>query len=159
VEARRNSNDSLARLLRTVEPVLADGLSPCQVSITTTQIFLVIDKEFFELVMKSLIDGLDDYTVDERGDVGSWVRISSIKALGDITPLIIRSPLNGWVTRDLYGQIWAGLLKQGAERLDNVRAEVERQLLQLLQLVESTKHDTRWVPPGYELMKKLFMTE
>jgi hypothetical protein len=109
--------------------------------------------------MKSLVDGLDDYTVDERGDVGSWVRISSIKALGGITQLVMRSPLSDWVPRDLYLQIWAGLLKQGAERLDNVRAEVERQLLQLLRLVESTKHDTRWVPPGYELMKKLFMTE
>jgi hypothetical protein len=142
-----------------VEPVLADGSSPCRVSINTTQIFLVINKGNFERVMKSLVDGLDDYTVDERGDVGSWVRISSIKALGGSTQLIMRSPLNDWVPRDLYLQIWAGLLKQGAERLDNVRTEVERQLLQLLRLVESMKHDTRWAPPGYELMKKLFMTE
>jgi len=159
VEARRNSNDSLARLLRTIEPVLADGLSPYQISMTTTEIFSVIDKEMFQRVMKSLVDGLDDYTVDERGDVGSWVRISSIKALGSITQLVMRSPLNDWLPRDLYLETWAGLLKQGAERLDNVRAEVGRQILQLLLLVQSREHDTRWVPQGYELMKKLFMEE
>jgi len=145
--------------MTTVGPVLSDGLFRNSSVLVTAKIFLVLDKEEFQMVVRSLIEGLDDYTIDQRGDVGSWVRISSIRALGGITGFIIPSVLHQWLPQDLYLQIWAGLLKQGAERLDNVRAEVERQLLKLLQLVDSLGADNSWIPRGYELLKKLFMTE
>lgn len=34
------------------------------------------------LVVNALYVGLEDYTTDQRGDVGSWLRVSCCKALG-----------------------------------------------------------------------------
>ena len=36
-------------------------------------------------VMPSLFQALDDYSVDNRGDVGSWVREAAMEGLGECT--------------------------------------------------------------------------
>lgn len=150
VEARRNANLSLARLLQTIKPVLVD----------------VLDESYFQLVLKTLLDGLEDYSVDERGDVGSWVRISSLQGLSSSVELILRSDIrnpNDWLPQELYLGIWAGMLKQGAERLDNVRAEVGKGVVQLLEAstlkANGNVSGSRWIPCGYDLLRQLFMVE
>ena len=112
------------------------------------------------------MDGLEDYTVDERGDVGSWVRIACVKGLGDMTLLLLKAKLEDpwrWLPVEEYVQMWAALLKQGAERLDNVRAEVGKLIVKLLNAVDTTSSeddcDSGWIPEGFDLMKRLFITE
>lgn len=106
-------------------------------------------------IFDSFLAGLDDYTIDERGDVGSWVRISCINGLGSIVELLVKSGLqNDWLPLDTYHNIWASLLKQGAERLDNVRVEVGAQIKDLLAINSSTLS-----PDGASLLQKLFGTQ
>ncbi|KIM25833.1 hypothetical protein M408DRAFT_73897 [Serendipita vermifera MAFF 305830] len=121
---------------------------------------------YFQLVLKTLLDGLEDYSVDERGDVGSWVRISSLQGLSSSVELILRSDIrnpNDWLPQELYLGIWAGMLKQGAERLDNVRAEVGKGVVQLLEAstlkANGNVSGSRWIPCGYDLLRQLFMVE
>ncbi|KAG8833480.1 hypothetical protein FRC17_010655, partial [Serendipita sp. 399] len=147
VEARRNAYNSMARLLQTLQPI----------------IFEELESGLFRNILNSFVDGLDDYEVDERGDVGSWVRIACIKGLSSITQLILTSQdprRYDWLPADLYRQIWAELVKQGAERLDNVRAEVGRQIIQLFRLVKTLpSSDSAWIPEGIQTMETLFIAE
>ena len=91
--------------------------------------------------------GLEDYTVNERGDVGSWVRSASIQGLCSIIETFIistRSPEPIWamnyvtfsqyVPLDTYHKAIGMILKQGVERLDNVRQCVGRLFPLLLAL-------------------------
>lgn len=148
VEARRNAYDSLSRILQRIKPKLFTDMQP----------------EVFISIVQSFLNGLEDYTIDQRGDVGSWVRIACIKGVSSCTQLIMTAPLNtaqNWLPNELRSQTWAGLLKQGAERLDNVRAEVGRQLRQLLKEVQvkELQKDTAglWTPDGFSLLKELFL--
>ena len=43
-----------------------------------------IERLVFEQILEVLIVALDDYTTDNRGDVGSWVREKSLVALSSI---------------------------------------------------------------------------
>lgn len=114
--------------------------------------------------MKAFLNGLDDYTVDERGDVGSWVRIACIKGLSESVQLVARANINSpdnWLPHEIYQDIWAGILKQGAERLDNVRVEAGRQIVDMLAVIDDK--DSRlankgnWIPEGADLMRRLFV--
>jgi hypothetical protein len=125
-----------------------------------------LQPDTFISIVRAFIDGLDDYTIDQRGDVGSWVRIASIKGISSCALLIMTmnfGKAQEWLPQDLLLQIWTGLLKQGAERLDNVRAEVGRQLRQLLGEVktkESQKNTAGlWCPDGFSLLTDLFLPE
>lgn len=116
--------------------------------------------------MRAFLDGLEDYTVDERGDVGSWVRIACVKGLSESVQLMARANLpspDKWLPRELYQDVWAGVLKQGAERLDNVRAEVGRQIVDMLAVVDEKNpqvtNSGNWVPEGVDLMRSLFVVE
>ncbi|CAG7853286.1 Tubulin-specific chaperone D AltName: Full=Beta-tubulin cofactor D; Short=tfcD; AltName: Full=SSD-1; AltName: Full=Tubulin-folding cofactor D [Serendipita indica DSM 11827] len=150
VEARRNAYESLSRLLKSLDSILFTDLSI----------------NLFQSIILAFLDGLEDYTVDERGDVGSWVRIACIKGIGDIILILLEyKPSNpwGWLPLDDYIQLWAGLLKQGAERLDNVRADVGKQIVRLVNAIDvavsGNKGDARWMPEGFDLMKRLFVTD
>lgn len=94
--------------------------------------------------------------MDERGDVGSWVRIASVQAIGRTVQLLLTStvPKSAWLPQDMYHAIWCGLLKQGAERLDNVRVEVGKQMRRLLDVVYG-----EWEPKGGNIMRNLFAIE
>jgi hypothetical protein len=54
-------------------------------------------------------------------------------------------------------------LKQGAERLDNVRAEVGRQIIDMLAAVDEKKpqatNNGNWIPEGLDLMRRLFVVK
>ncbi|KAI6030933.1 TBCD protein [Pisolithus orientalis] len=80
--------------------------------------------------VRALVDvldnGLDDYTTDERGDVGSWIRIACIQGLTSIieTLFVVSKNLSNFASMlpaDRYHHVVGRLLRQGVERLDNVR--------------------------------------
>lgn len=146
VEIRRNSYQALPRIIRTFLPNLTDRLSPALV----------------QTIFGALLSGLDDYTIDERGDVGSWVRIACVQGLtSSIEDLFSAADsidyFNEYLPLPMYQQAVAGILKQGVERLDNVRQEAGTCISRLLKLVPVRSVECTWSLPGLSLLEELFL--
>lgn len=112
-------------------------------------LFLLIKNE----VMKSLFKALDDYSVDNRGDVGSWVREAAMDALERCTYILckrdaislqseIEEPLqeleNDEIRKNQVDPLFdanhaviliGGILKQAVEKMDKIR-EIAAKVLQ-----------------------------
>ena len=73
-------------------------------------------------VWSTLISCLDDYTVDSRGDVGSWIRMAACESL---------VPVYKHVTRDVKGTI-GKLLRLSVEKMDRVRVIAGRTLCAII---------------------------
>jgi len=72
---------------------------------------------------QAIVDSLDDYEVDSRGDVGSWVRSEGIKAV-----------LEHWErlgNEDAQWQILERIVRLSAERLDRVRVRACEALVRI----------------------------
>lgn len=101
--------------------------------------------------------------MDERGDVGSWIRVVCIKGLADVAEMFLTNALavpniEEYLPPDHYHRAIAGLLKQGVERLDNVRLQSGHQVLRLLSLqLPEIPGIERWRLHGESLMKELFL--
>ena len=96
-------------------------------------------------IFTSFLAGLEDYTINERGDIGSWVRLACIAGLCRIilgilenaakyTTLEPPTPLSSYLPLDIYHATIGGVLKQGVERLDNVRLRAGHQFRSLLEI-------------------------
>ncbi|KAH8114535.1 armadillo-type protein [Phellopilus nigrolimitatus] len=127
-------------------------------------------------IFKSFFTGLDDYTVNERGDVGSWARLACVKGLClSLESLIgeardLPSPSKSeWSTTfpsfsrylcpDTYHTAIGGILKQGVERLDNVRQSVGELFPLLLDLPQpAIEHGEEWTVQGKTLFVSLLRT-
>ena len=108
----------------------------------------------------SLMNGLDDYSTDERGDVGSWIRIACVKGLSEfIYTLLPRAALipnfADYLPVTKFHDALGGILKQGVERLDNVRQQAGEQIMKLLTLNPDSDR-TEWRIDGASLMEELF---
>lgn len=117
-----------------------------------------------QTILETLLSGLDDYTIDERGDVGSWVRIACVQGLTScIEDLFSASESTENFQEFLpllkYHQAVAGILKQGVERLDNVRQEAGACFLRLLKLAPVRSAELTWSLPGSPLLEDLFLKE
>ena len=115
-------------------------------------------------IFDSLLAGLEDYSTDQRGDVGSWIRMACVKGIADYSTAIISnassiSRSDEYLPLAKFHEGIAGILKQGVERLDNVRQQAGEQLLRLLSY--SSDRDTsqadRWRIHGDHLMHELFL--
>jgi tubulin-specific chaperone D len=107
----------------------------------------------------ALISGLEDYTTDERGDVGSWVRIASIQGLTSVSLTLLTLAKSGvtyteYIPANLYQKAIGGILKQGVERLDNVRQQAGQSVIRLL---SCPVHSNAWKFHGEELFKGLLL--
>lgn len=85
----------------------------------------IISKSDFITLLQSLQDCLGDYSTDQRGDVGSWVRVVSMECLQTLIQLVSRldSSTDGdpYLTQQMIGSLMSSLLKQSVERIDRVR--------------------------------------
>ncbi|KAH9980287.1 TBCD protein [Lactifluus volemus] len=109
----------------------------------------------------ALISGLEDYTTDERGDVGSWVRIASIQGLTSVSLTLLTLARSGvtyteYIPANLYQKAIGGILKQGVERLDNVRQQAGQSVIRLL---SCPVHSNAWKFHGEELFKGLLLSD
>jgi hypothetical protein len=53
------------------------------VSVTNTDV-PAVSPDSFRRIVASLLACLSDYTTDQRGDVGSWIRVAALRALGGV---------------------------------------------------------------------------
>ncbi|CAE7091006.1 unnamed protein product [Rhizoctonia solani] len=113
-------------------------------------------------IYATVLSGLDDYTVDQRGDVGSWVRMATLRAVASMSQAIFRNrlrlePFEEYLPPDLWHQAIGGVLKQGVERLDNVRAVAGEQLMGLLWNSDIRSHALGpWKVPGLNKLESAF---
>ncbi|TRM60520.1 armadillo-type protein [Schizophyllum amplum] len=140
VEARKTCYEAIPRLLNTVVGHMPEHLTPKDVG----------------ALIRALLRGLEDYTMDERGDVGSWIRIVSIQGLAAVASMFLgRSELlPSYMPAETFHEAIAGILKQGVERLDNVRDEAGVCARSLLEL-EPPAGD--YAIEGGEMMRTLFL--
>ena len=127
-------------------------------------------------VFDALYVGLEDYTVNERGDVGSWVRIACIKSLCQIIEALISETnvkevreysswttnyeiFSRYLTSETYHKAIGAILKQGVERLDNVRQCVGG-LFRGLLILEPPKFSggKEWVVRNRKRFEELFFS-
>jgi hypothetical protein len=110
----------------------------------------------------ALLEGLTDYTTDERGDVGSWIRISCVHALSKFVRILFTHSESlpnfvDYLPPEKYHTAVGGILKQGVERLDNVRQQTGVQFLELLRSdLPEVYGKERWRIFGTEMMNELF---
>lgn len=125
IETRRNAYISLVAVLQRVGNDLPQRITP----------------QLWQAVLQALVDALSDYTTDQRGDVGSWVRVAAMRGLTTMVAQYKRlfhgGVLQGsvdvqvWLPEELFQAIVAGISKQVMERIDNVRIEAVGHLLSL----------------------------
>ncbi|KAG5648314.1 hypothetical protein DXG03_004886 [Asterophora parasitica] len=149
VEARRNCYQAIPRILSTVSGEISRYLSP----------------ETVNSLYDALLKGLDDYSTDERGDVGSWIRVACIRSLTTVSELLIRNAsslpaLDTYLPPAKYHEAISGILKQGVERLDNVRQTAGECFLMLLELPPPAVNvSDAWLLPGLPTLRELFSGE
>jgi hypothetical protein len=90
-----------------------------------------------------IAQGLDDYTTDARGDIGSLVRIEALKAAGKAFQSVPWELLDGkfadqyedaWFKKsDVFGLLYGKVLRLSAEKLDKVRTEAQKSLAIVVQ--------------------------
>ncbi|RXK40761.1 hypothetical protein M231_02013 [Tremella mesenterica] len=106
VETRRNTIRSLT-----------------DICLQTSSSQLIVDSSTFKTVFNTIIKGLDDYSTDQRGDVGSWIRIVSLRSLGRIIPAaVVDERVLGLVSQVEFDEMIGGMIKQSLEKLGPVRA-------------------------------------
>lgn len=114
-------------------------------------------------LLDALLGGLTDYTIDERGDVGSWARLACVQGLAAIAEILLGNADSITGFEDYYPPekhvlIAAGILKQGVERLDNVRLESGACFTKLLSLPPPQIGGAeRWRLPATPLLEELFL--
>ena len=111
----------------------------------------------------AMLDGLTDYTSDQRGDVGSWARISCVKGLTSFIQTLFSHAnalpdFAAYLPPEKVHDAIAGILKQGVERLDNVRQIAGENFLAILLLPSpAVAEPTPWKVRGEQMMKELFL--
>jgi len=125
-ESRRNALVALPRIYRTV------GMASLNQEAST----VTFTPEQVGHVIAALLRGLCDYNMERRGDVGSMSRIVAMQGLVSVLETTSFLPQNSSTSPGLdttiSTTIVGGLLKQFAEKLDAVRSEAGRCLVELL---------------------------
>jgi hypothetical protein len=77
-------------------------------------------------IVQALTLALQDYTTDQRGDVGSWIRQASLLALGRVLVHLTshgKDEAREVIDQETFARVLEGVVKQGVERLEPVREE------------------------------------
>lgn len=126
VETRRNVSTSLADLA-------------CQ----TTDKGLLVTAQQFQRIVEALTTMLGDYSTDQRGDVGSWIRMASLVGLGRVLTIAASNDPLHLVPQATFTYATSAIVKQAMEKLDAVREVATTTWEQLL----ACSADTIWEWP------------
>ncbi|TMS15155.1 Tubulin-specific chaperone D [Larimichthys crocea] len=99
-------------------------------------------------VYGTLLDSMNDYTTDSRGDVGAWVREAAMTSLMEVTMLVAGSAPE-ILSPDLVKCMMCCLAQQAAEKIDRYRAHAGNIFLSLL---HSTEPAVLHIPHREELL-------
>lgn len=106
-EARR---DSVKALINVVQSVSCD-------SIVALEPFNG-DETMLDRVFQCLFSALQEYTVDNRGDIGAWVREAAMNALFKLITMMPHDLLDATKVHAVV----TGLMQQAVEKIDRTRA-------------------------------------
>ncbi|KAG6333837.1 hypothetical protein ID866_5249 [Astraeus odoratus] len=149
VEARRNSFQAIPKIISRIAQNLTQHLYP----------------ETVRALFDALDNGLDDYTTDERGDVGSWIRIACIQGLCSMIEDLLSvsrklEDFSSFLPAHRYHYVVGRILRQGVERLDNVRQISGESFVRILNLPPPLVHEAQsWTVQGESLVRELFLTD
>ncbi|XP_059204389.1 tubulin-specific chaperone D isoform X2 [Centropristis striata] len=99
-------------------------------------------------VYGALLNCMNDYTTDSRGDVGAWVREAAMTSLMDVT-LLVASSAPEILLPDLVKSMMCCMAQQAAEKIDRYRAHAGYIFLSLL---HSTDPAVLHIPHREELL-------
>ena len=111
-----------------------------------------------------LFSGFEDYTVNERGDVGSWIRMACAKGVQEILIAFIDRASKGklstealerYLPLNIFHEAIGRILRQGIERLDNVRQRCGELFTSMLYLEDPPNTIASWSVDGKEFFKQL----
>ncbi|KAG7348074.1 tubulin folding cofactor D [Nitzschia inconspicua] len=124
-ETRCNALVSLLRISETVLLHDPGNNNDCAVPMTEKQM---------SRVFRSFCLSMDDYNRDQRGDIGSKCRIAALEGLSRFPVLVCHSPYakTEFFSHERCLQMIGLALKQFAEKLDSVRSEAARCLIEFL---------------------------
>ncbi|XP_020697787.1 tubulin-folding cofactor D isoform X1 [Dendrobium catenatum] len=101
-------------------------------------------------VMRTLFDALDDYAIDNRGDVGSWVRDAAMDALERCTYILCKydnlmasNQLSTLFDETIATELIKGIAKQAVEKMDKIRGIAAR-ILQ--RIIHYPQHFVPYIP-------------
>ncbi|KAI8633400.1 beta-tubulin cofactor d [Xylariaceae sp. FL1651] len=103
-----------------------DGNIETRVAVTQSLIDTIILRSRSTEFLNLISEGLDDYTTNARGDIGSHVRLEAIKA----TKTLWQAQGGNY---ELVMSLFPQILRLAAEKLDRVRAEAQSALAIILQ--------------------------
>jgi len=91
---------------------------------------LSFSSDTLQSMVQAAIVALSDYSTDQRGDVGSWIRITGLSALGQMLSVpTIYSQIDQVTLDSAIG----GIIKQGVEKLEPCRSQAYATMAQLRQ--------------------------
>uniref|UniRef100_A0A665UT82 Tubulin-specific chaperone D n=1 Tax=Echeneis naucrates TaxID=173247 RepID=A0A665UT82_ECHNA len=123
IEARRDAIRAIAQVCVTAG-VCAHG-SPDS----------ILCSENIAKVYGTLLESMNDYTTDSRGDVGAWVREAAMTSLMDVT-MLVAAGAPEILSPDLATRMMCCLAQQAAEKIDRYRAHAGNIFLRLLHSTE-----------------------
>ncbi|RUP45119.1 armadillo-type protein [Jimgerdemannia flammicorona] len=165
-EVKRNAILSLTQIVG----MFANDFKTGRTSVSKQFVFalkyqLVIPKSTFSKILSALLAGLEDYSTDQRGDVGSWIREASMRALGLLVPLVARLDLLGaaedaYLSQATCLDVISGLLKQSVERIDRTRVCAGAVLYDVVYAVKNegkVEINTQWLieVPGRSVLEEV----
>ncbi|KAL0347692.1 UNVERIFIED_CONTAM: Tubulin-folding cofactor D [Sesamum calycinum] len=147
-EARKNAIKGLVSVCETLTEAGESSAFLCGED--GHALFLFIRTE----VMSSLFKALDDYSTDNRGDVGSWVREAAMDGLERCTYILCKrysinqeqgsdlelkrsdnsnsDQISSYFDADLANNLVGGIVKQAVEKMDKIRESAARILQRIL---------------------------
>lgn len=82
---------------------------------------LDLTDEMLNRICDSLLNGLKEYTLDNRGDIGAWVREASMTGLETLA-FLINAHKPEFLGPVLVTRIVTGIAQQAVEKIDRTRA-------------------------------------
>ena len=87
------------------------------------QKLITVDRAQFKAAYATFLKALTDYSTDQRGDIGSWIRIAGLTALSRAIATAVTLPgTHDWVSQRDFDAAIDGIVKLGVEKLEPVRA-------------------------------------
>ncbi|KAK0201710.1 tubulin folding cofactor D C terminal-domain-containing protein [Desarmillaria ectypa] len=161
-EIRMGPNRSVPKWRQVIDFGLKHRRVPVQEAAAMAMASINMSPEVFASLFDALLGGLEDYTIDERGDVGSWIRMACVRGLTSVSQILFSNArtiicFDDYLPPSKYHLAVIGILKQGVERLDNVRQDAGECILRLLRLpLPDVKGAERWQLPSCGLLVELF---